>query len=136
MTQATEAKEEFTITVDDDGNRFVELGHLDLAWNSYLKLLKQRAELDAAIERARTFFEGRMSRAEADGMTINGVKVVTYKQDATFPAARYAKENPGIAAAYMTTREVLDVAALKLHRPQDYNNWRGRSFKLVQSRGA
>lgn len=136
MTQATETAGNYTVTVDEDGAKFVELGHQVVAWEAYLGLLKQRAEIDAAIDRARSFFERHMTAANADGMTINGVKAVTYKQDATFPAAKFAAENPGIAAAYMTTKAVLDVAALRKHRPQDYNNWRGRSFKIVQSRGA
>lgn len=135
MTATTEATN-YTVTVDKDGNKFVELGHLESPWTSYLNLLKQQAEIEAAIGRARAFFEKHMTDAKVDGMTINGVKVVTYKQDATFPAAKYAAENPGIAAAYMTTKTVLDVAALKRHRPHDYANWRGRSFKLVTGRGA
>lgn len=133
MTQATETVGNYTVTTDDDGTKFVELGHQVVAWEAYLGLLKQRAEIDAAIDRARSFFERHMTDAKVDGMMINGRKVVTYKQDATFPAAKFAKENPGIAAAFMTTREVLDVAALRQHRPQDYDNWRGRTFKIVRT---
>lgn len=133
MAQTTETVGNYTVAVDDDGTKFVELGHQTVAWEAYLGLLKQRDEIEAAIERARSFFEKHMTEAKVDGMMINGVKVVTYKQDATFPAAKFARENPGIAAAFMTTKEVLDVAALRQHRPQDYHNWRGRTFKIVRS---
>lgn len=131
----TETVGNYTVAVDESGTKFVELGHQTVAWEAYLGLLKQRAEIDAAIDRARAFFERHITEAKSDGMMMNGVPVVTYKQDATFPAAKFAKENPGIAAAFMTTKEVLDVAALRKHRPQDYDNWRGRRFLILQ-RGA
>lgn len=124
------------VEVDKDGYRFVELGDLESDWKHMREMIERRDTLDAAIARVRAFFEKKMAEADADGFMINGVRRVSYKKDATFPSAKFIEECPAIAAAYMTTKEVLDVAALKQHRPQDYANWRGRSFKSIQNPSA
>lgn len=117
--------------VDDEG--YVELGELERDWFFLEEMRKQVAVLEAGIKRAEDMFAKNMREAGADGFMINGVRRVSNKQDATFPAKKWADANPGVAAAFMKTVEVLDVEAVKLHRPEEYKQWRGRSFKYVQT---
>lgn len=116
--------------VDDEG--YVELGELERDWFFLEEMKKQVVVLEAGIKRAEAMFAEKMRATGADGFMINGVRRVSNKQDATFPWKKWAEANPGVAAAFMKTVEVIDVDAVKLHRPEEYKNWRGRSFKYIQ----
>lgn len=118
--------------VDVDG--FVELGHLERDWFFLEEMRKEKAKLEAAIAKVEAFLQGEMIAAKADGFKIHGVRRVTWRKDATFPAAKYAAANPAVAAAYTIMVPKLDVEALKRDRPEDYKHWRGRSFKFVQQK--
>jgi len=125
MTQATE-----TPTLDNDG--FVELGHLEGQWLLLLALRKEADELKTHIEKGEAFFKARMDEVGADGFTINGMKKISYKQDATFPVARYTAANPAVAAAYTKMTPAFDLEAFKRDRGNEYQSWRSRSYKYVQ----
>lgn len=117
-------------TVDDDG--FVELGHLEDRWLLLEALRREAAELAARIEKGEKFFREQMDLLKADGFTINGMRKVTYRQDATFPAAKYAAANPAVASVYTIMKPSFDLEAFKRDRPEEYKNWRSRSYKYVQ----
>lgn len=116
--------------VDDEG--FVELGHLERDWFFLQEMRKEKARLDAAIEKVEAFLKGEMSVAQADGFKIHGVKAVTWKQDATFPVAKWAAANPAVAAAYTIMVPKVDVEALRRDRPEEVKNWTGRSLRFIQ----
>lgn len=119
-----------TFEVDEDG--FVELGHLERDWFFLTEMRRQAQELAAGIERAEEMFQRTMLAAGATGFKINGVRKVTYKQDATFPVKKYTEAHPAVAEAYMVMKPAFDLQKFKEHRPTEYEQWRGRSFKFIQ----
>lgn len=124
MTQATEVP-----VLDKDG--FVELGHLEDQWLLLMALRKEADELKTRIEKGEAFFRAEMDLRGADGFMINGVRKVTYKQDATFPVAKYSAENPHVAEVYKIMKPAFDLEAFKRERPEEYKQWRSRSYKYV-----
>lgn len=118
------------MALDDKG--FVELGHLEDQWLLLEALRKQREELDVRIEKGEKFFKDQMDLVNADGFLIGGMPKVVYRQNATFPAAKYAAANPAVAAAYTIMAPKLDVDALRRDRPDEVLRWTGRSFKRMQ----
>lgn len=118
--------------VDEEG--YVELGHLERDWFFLEEMRKEKARLDAAIEKVEAFLQGEMTAAGADGFKIHGVKRVTWKQDATFPAAKYAAANPHVAEVYTVMVPKFDVETFKRDRPEEYKQWRGRRFSFVQQK--
>lgn len=117
--------------VDDEG--FVELGELERDWFFLEEMRKQVAVLEVGIKRAEAMFAAKMRETGADGFMINGVRRVSNKQDATFPAKKYAEANPTVAEAYTVMKPAFDLDLFKQHRPEEYQRWRGRSFKYVQT---
>lgn len=118
--------------VDDQG--FVELGHLERDWYLLQQMRKDKAKLEAGIEKVEAFFKAKMAAAGAEGFKINEVKAVSWKQDATFPAAKYAAANPAVAAAYTIMVPKLDVEALKRDRAEEVKQWTGRRFSFIQTK--
>jgi hypothetical protein len=119
-----------TFEVDDDG--FVELREHGHSWHYLEAMRAERQRLDAAIERAEGFFRQKMKEAGATGLKIDGVRKVTFRPDATFPAAKYAAANPIVAAMYTVMKPAFDVERFKRDRPDEHQMWRGNSFKYVQ----
>jgi hypothetical protein len=119
-----------TYELDDEG--FVEFGDLEDKFFYLEEMRKQRAALDAAIDRAEVFFKAAMKQAGATGFKINGVKKVSYKQDATFPVAKYVAANPHVAAVYTKMTPSFDIEAFKRDRHEEWLHWRGHSFKFIQ----
>lgn len=128
MEQTTVAATEYE--VDEEG--FADFTALERDWFFLQEMLKQQAALQAGIDRCKEALKAKMKAINATGFKVNGVKCVTYKQDATFPAAKYAEANPAVAAAYTIMVPKLDVEALRRDRPEDIRHWTGHSFKLVQ----
>ena len=123
--------EQDTFNVDEHG--FVELGHLERDWFFLQEMRNQLQTLQAAIEKCEAMFRAKVVEAGATGFKINDIRKVTYKQDSTFPTAKYAAANPHVASVYTTTKQVFDLEAFKQDRPEEYKQWRGRSFKYVQN---
>lgn len=119
------------VEVDESG--YADFSDLAQWWETYQKLLVEAAEIEAKIKAVKTRFGDRMKKAGATGFKINGVPVVSYKKDATFPVAEYMKQNPHVAAQYMTQKLVFDTQTFKAHRPDEYAQWQGHSFKLVKN---
>ena len=116
--------------VDEKG--FADFTELERDWFYLQEMIKQQQVLEAGIEKCKAAFKEKMLTAGATGFSINGVKVVTFKQDATFPVAKYSAENPAVAAAYTTMKPTFDLEAFKRDRPEEYKNWRSNTFKFVQ----
>lgn len=129
MTEAAAVGTEYVL--NDEG--YVELGDLERDWFFLEEMRKQVAVLEAGIKRAEAMFAKRMRDAGADGFMINGVPRVMYKQNATFPAKKYAEANPEVAETYTVLKPVFDLDLFKQHRPEEYKQWRGFSFKYVQT---
>lgn len=136
MTETIEEEKETMMEknkFDVDEHGFVELGELERDWFFLQKMRSELQTLQAAIGKCETMFQQRVVAAGATGFKINGVRKVTYKQDATFPVAKYTAENPHVASVYTTTKQVFDLETFKRDRPDEYARWRGRSFKYVQN---
>jgi histidyl-tRNA synthetase len=125
MTQTTE-------TLVPDGDGFVELGHLEDQWLLLVALRKEVEDLRMRIDKGEQFFKDQMDLYGADGLMINGIRKVSYRQDATFPVARYSAENPHVAEVYKIMKPAFDLETFKRDRPEEYKQWRSRSYKYVQ----
>lgn len=125
MTQTAD-----TPALDKDG--FVELGHLEDQWLLLMALRKEAEELRVRIEKGEAFFKAQMDEVNADGFAINGIRKITYRQDATFPVARYTAENPYVAEVYTIMKPSFDLETFKRDRPEEYKQWRSRSYKYIQ----
>lgn len=118
-----------------EGVTYADLAELRSRIEHLMYLRKQKALITAAIDVVEGEIQAAILAQEADGATLDGVPVFTYKQDGTFPYAKYANENPHIAAQCMETKEVFSVDRLKRLFPQEYMKWRPRSFKAVNRKG-
>lgn len=125
----TRAETEPVHQVDEEG--FVELGELERDWFFLQEMRAQAEKLAVGIAKAEKMFQEKMREANATGLKIHGVKKVIYKKNATFPAAKFAAEHPGVAAAFMTKVDKFDTAAFREARPQEYQQWLGHTFKYV-----
>ncbi|UKH48325.1 Cas4 family exonuclease [Arthrobacter phage Lilmac1015] len=59
-----------------------------------------------------------------------GDAIATLKHTATFSAKRFREDNPEAADRYRTTKEVLDVDALKIKEPELYTAYRSRVLRF------
>lgn len=125
----TQFKAEAAYVVDEEG--FVELGELERDWFFLQQMRAEAEKLAVGIAKAEKMFQEKMLAANATGLKIHGVKKVIYKKNATFPAAKFAAEHPGVAAAFMKQVEKFDTAAFRAARPQEYERWLGHTFKYV-----
>lgn len=105
-------------------------------YNHLLFLRRQKRLIEQAIDTIEAEFAEAILKANADGALIDGLPVITYKQDGTFPYAKYAAANPHIAAECMVTKTVFSVDELKRLFPNEYTLWRPRSFKVVNKKGS
>lgn len=121
------------LMVEVDGDGFADFSDLAEWWDKYRKLLDEKADIEAKLTAVKKRFGDRMQKAGATGFKIHGVPVVSYKKDATFPVAEYAKQNPHVYEVYLTQQPVFDLAAFKRERPDEYAQWRGSSFKLIKT---
>lgn len=121
------AVEPVTGGVDKDG--FIDLSHLRGDYAHLQELKKQRTMLNEAIKVYEDKFKAPIEAVEgATGFKVDGLPRYRYERNGTFPHAEYAKQNPGIAAAFQTTKTVFDVAAFKATRPLEYERWRSQRF--------
>lgn len=118
-----------------EGVDYADLADMRSRIEHLMYLRKQKALITAAIDTIEAEIQEAILASAADGATLDGVPVFTYKQDGTFPFAKYAAANPHIAAQCMETKEVFSVERLKHLFPQEYINWRPRSFKAVNRKG-
>lgn len=114
-----------------DGVEYADLSELRARYDHLLYLRKQKRLIEEAINAVEEELRAKITDAGADGGVIDGLPVVTYKQDGTFPHAKYAAVNPHIAAQCQETKTVFSVDRLKHLFPEEYKLWRPRSFKIV-----
>lgn len=111
---------------------YADLSAMRLEYQHFQKLLDERRLIDEAIAAyQKKFTDAIQATPDAVGFSIDGVRRFAYKQNGTFPHAKFAAANPGIAAAYMTTVEVFDTAAFARHNPELYKQWRPRRFVAI-----
>lgn len=115
-----------------DGIDYADLSAQRDRFEHLLYLRKQKRLIEQAIDTIEAELTEAILKADADGAIIDGLPVLTYKQDGTFPFAKYATANPHIAAECMVTTKKFSVDELKRLFPQEYMMWRPRSFKIVK----
>lgn len=115
-----------------DENGYLDLSDMERDFFYLEEMRKQKAALEAGIERCEKVFKDRMLAAGANGFTVNGVVKVIFKKNATFPVAKYCAANPVVAAVYQKTMLTFDVESFKRDRPQEYQMWQGHTFKYAQ----
>jgi len=118
-----------------DGIDYTDLSARRDRYDHLIYLRKQKRLIEQAIDVIEAEFAEAVLKDDADGVIIDGLPVITYKQDGTFPFAKYAAANPHIAAECMVTKTVFSVDELKRLFPQEYLMWRPRSFKIVNKKG-
>lgn len=115
-------------TRDKEG--FIELPDLNDRVEQLLKLVAEGKIIEAAVEQLKTEISTELQRHRADGLTINGVAVISNKQDATPKWTDLQKLHPAIYGAYMVPAQRLDQAALRRDHPGLVEQVMGRSFKI------
>lgn len=106
-----------------------EVGDL-LARLSAAKVTAKAADLDADAAEAQL----RALFGDAETLTVDEQPVATLKGNGTFSETRAAALRPDLVAQLRTTRDVLDVDALKRDHPDVYANCRARVLRPVRPR--